>query len=325
MSFRDRYSTGIWVFGPAIERFNPIGYREDYPIETRIKQASNVERLRGLEFHYPLEISEANVDKVKELLEAYNFEPVAIVPALSQEPIWKDGALCALNEEIRREAIKRAKASMDIAEILRAPMIIIWPGRDGYDYPFQVNYTAVWDRFIKSVKEIAEYNPKIKVALEYKREDPRSFSLISDVGKTLTVINEMRLNNVGINIEIAHALMANENLAESISLISRYQRLFHTHFNDSFGRFDNDLIVGSIHFWQTLEMLFWLRELKYDGWIGLDLFPAREEPNEALRESIKNLEFLFNLSEKIDEEELRDALNKANIIKSQNVLRKLFR
>jgi len=319
-----KFSAGIWVFGPPKDRFCPVGYRDARPLEERFEQASKVNGLKGIEFHYPSEVSEENVDSTQKLLKKFNLEPVFVAPGLFGESKWKTGSLCSTNDKIRNEAIERGKAAVDTAKKLGAPMIVIWPGQDGYDYPFQVNYLTVWERFISAVREIAAYDRKMKVALEYKLLDPRSHILIDSVGKTLAIIQEIGLDNLGINIEIAHAQMAGESLAESVCLMSRYKRLFHTHFNDSFAMYDNDLIVGSVNFLETLEMVFWLQELGYDGWYGLDLFPAREDPVEALQQSIDNIKLMVTLLNRADRKELRAGLQEGNIAKTQTIIRKML-
>jgi len=319
-----KFSTGIWVFGPPKDRFCPVGYRDARPLEERFEQASQVRGLKGIEFHYPSEVSEENVDSTKKLLAKFDLKPVFVAPGLFGEPKWKMGSLCSTDDKIRSEAIERAKAAVDTAKKLGAPMVVIWPGQDGYDYPFQVNYLAIWNRFINAVKEIAAYDPKMKVALEYKPFDPRSHILIDSVGKTLAIIQEIGLENLGINIEIAHAQMAGESLAESVCLMSRYKRLFHTHFNDSFAMYDNDLIVGSVNFLETLEMVFWLQEVGYSGWFGLDLFPAREDPVVAVQHSIDNINLMVTLLDRVDRKELKEGLQRGDIAKTQTILRKML-
>ncbi len=73
-----RFSTGIWVFGAGIERFAPMGYKSAKPIVDLIKDASKVDGLTGLEFHYPTEVNEENVKDVKNTLSVYNFKAVGI-------------------------------------------------------------------------------------------------------------------------------------------------------------------------------------------------------------------------------------------------------
>jgi len=96
-------------------------------------------------------------------------------------------------------------------------------------------------------------------------------SLISTVGKALLIAEEIELDNVGVNMDTGHALMGFENLAESAVLLHRYKRLFYLHLNDNYRDWDYDMIVGGVHIWETLELLYWLNKLGYDGWYTLDL------------------------------------------------------
>lgn len=76
--------------------------------------------------------------------------------------------------------------------------------------------------------------------------------------------------------------------------------VIHTHWNDNHTIFDDDIIVGSVNFWQTLEFVYWLYKSGYDKWHGLDLFPYRENPSDIVRESINNIKFFYKMAEKID-------------------------
>jgi xylose isomerase len=84
------------------------------------------------------------------------------------------------------------------------------------------------------------------------------------------------------------------------------------------------MIVGSVHFPRYIEMLFWLKETKYDGWLSMDQYPYREDGQGALRESV---EFLRMIEEKLSDqvmEEIRDLLTKGNAVESQRWIRKTF-
>jgi xylose isomerase len=130
---------------------------------------------------------------------------------------------------------------------------------------------------------------------------------------------------VGVCIDTGHAFVAGENVAESIVILQEYGRkLFHMHFNDNYGTWDDDMIVGSVHFPRYIEMLFWLKETKYDGWLSMDQYPYREDGQGALRESV---EFLQMIDEKLSDQvmqEIRDLLAKGNAVESQRWIRKTF-
>ena len=66
-------SLGIWAFGPMVTRFVPIGYQPEHADETTVERVRRaVNGLEGLiddyEFHYPQELSEENLDDVREAL-----------------------------------------------------------------------------------------------------------------------------------------------------------------------------------------------------------------------------------------------------------------
>ena len=50
------------------------------------------------------------------------------------------------------------------------------------------------------------------------------------------------------------------------------------HFNDNYRLWDDDMIVGSVHTIEYLELLYWLDRIGYDGYLSMDQYPYREEP-----------------------------------------------
>lgn len=322
-----QFSTGIWIFGAGVERFAPTGYKPAKPIVELIDEAAKVEDLRGLEFHYPTEVSEENVKAVKDALSSHNIKAVAIAPVLSQEAQWAKGALCALDPEVRRKAIERCKRAVDIAHELGAEILIIWPGREGFDFPFTSDYRKLWDNYTSAIREIADYGSDLRVALEYKMEDPSSYLLHGSAGRTLTTILELRMEgvkNVGVNVEFAHAKLAKEYVPESIVLISRYNALYHLHLNDIFTEVDLDLFPASVHLLEFAELLYWLHELNYGGWYGLDLFPRYLDAAEMLRQSIFNIKAIVKALEKVGWEKIRRTIDAANPIESQKLIREIL-
>jgi hypothetical protein len=69
--------------------------------------------------------------------------------------------------------------------------------------------------------------------VEYKAFEPRSHIMLPTIGHCMTIVNEINRPNFGVNIDMGHALIMKENLAESIALCCRYGKLFHTHWNDN--------------------------------------------------------------------------------------------
>jgi hypothetical protein len=89
----------------------------------------------------------------------------------------------------------------------------------------------------------------------------------------------------GVTIDTGHSFFACEDVAEAAVMLSMYgDKLFHLHFNDNDRYWDDDMIVGLVHFVEYVELLFWLRGMSYAGWYSMDKYPYREKAQGALRE-----------------------------------------
>ena len=94
----------------------------------------------GYEFHYPQELSAENLDEVRDALDGHDIYCVAT--GLHLDPLFGKGGLVSPDEATRREAVARTLDAIDFAGELGAHFII-WPGIEGYNYPFQSPYRGV--------------------------------------------------------------------------------------------------------------------------------------------------------------------------------------
>mgnify|MGYP001772633514 CR=1 FL=1 len=316
------------MFGPGIERFAPSGYRQQTSTVEAIRQAAKVKGLEGLEMHYPGELNEGNLSQVKDALDEAGLRVINVGPQISQDPTWAQGALASLNEEVRARSIALVKGAIDIARELKAPLVIIWPGREGFDYPFTTSYVKLWSNYIDSLTKVAEYAERdVRVAIEYKIEDPSSYLIHGSTGRVLATILELRqkgINNVGINIEFAHSKLAREYVPEAVVLTARYGALYHLHYNDIFTGIDLDLVPVSVNLIEHAELLYWLHELGYEGWLGLDVYPRYMEPTHMLQASIDNVLALYKRLEKVGWEKIGKVVEAHDPLVAQQLLRELF-
>jgi len=317
-----KFSAGLWIFGSSADRFVASGYRKPTSTDERIRLASKVKDLQGVDIHYPSDFKEKDVGRLKDLLKACKLRVGTVCVDLFSEARWMNGALTSPDEAVRSEAVKIAKTSIKLAKDLGTDQVAMWLGQDGYDYTFQVDYGVSWDRLVEAVKECGRYDPSVKIGLEYKIKEPRTHIFISTVGKALLLVNEVGLKNVGVIIDVGHALMAFENPAESVVLLAKHNKLFHLHLNDNYGDWDHDMIVGTVHLWELVEMLFWLQEVGYDGWYGLDIYPYREDPVQACNQSIENIKLAAKFIERVGADRLRQLIRKADIARTIGTLRK---
>ena len=170
---------------------------------------------------------------------------------------------------------------------------VLWPATDGNDFPLQTDYAALYDRYVESVREILahihENGYATKLCIEPKPFEPRSWIMMGTTAQALCIVNEIDDPSFGLNVDIGHSLIARENVEDQLSLVCRYGRLYHTHFNDNDTQCDADLPAGAVNFQRLVSVMYVLDEFEYDGWFGLDLFPYRDDPEDFMRLSVENL------------------------------------
>lgn len=321
---RIKFSAGIWVFGGAVDRFCTKGYGELLSPVEAINKGGQVEDLEGLELYYPTSVNEDNLTSIKEALERNDLKASSISLDIFSSAEWKNGAFINGNQKQREKAVRLGKEAIDIAKELNCDSLGIWPGQDGFDYPFQADYQKLWDREIQGIKEIVNYDPQIQVAVEYKLKEPRRHMLIGSVGKALLVVQEIDEDNLGVVLDYGHALMSKENPAESAALLAERDKLFNVHINDAYREWDDDMAVGTINLWETVEFLHNLQQIGYEGFLELDQFPFRQDPVEAADLSIRNLKSGLELAQRIDHQELKEAQADMDITRTQNLIREAF-
>jgi xylose isomerase len=129
----------------------------------------------------------------------------------------------------------------------------LWMGQDGFDYSFQADYARMWDDTVAAIAEVADHNPRIDIAVEYKPNEPRAHALMPDMAKTLLALDEVGRANTGVTLDFAHMLYAGEMPARAATLAARRSRILGLHLNDGYGKRDDGLMAGSVHPVQTVD------------------------------------------------------------------------
>lgn len=320
-----KYSIILGNLGNTCDRFLSSGYKDQLPKETLIRQASEIDGVEGVELVGTWDVAPDNVEQVGELLDKYGLKCVSIIPDHFSQKRWGRGSLSAKDPDIRKQALDYTFECVQMARTLGCKTLNIWPGQDGYDYVLQSHLVQERNWLMENIKAVAQASPDINFALEYKPKEPRNHSFMARASDTLLLAKETKLDNVGVTIDTGHAFVAGENVAESIVILQEYGRkLFHMHFNDNYGSWDDDMIVGSVHFPLYVETLFWLKETNYQGWLSMDQYPYREDGQGALRESV---EFLQMIESKLTDQvlaEIRELVVKGDAVKTQRWLRQTF-
>ncbi len=323
-------SLGIWAFGGMATRFNPGGYKPE------LAGASTVEKVRtaveGLgdliddyEFHYPQELSRENLEAVRDALDGHGI--YCIASGLHLDPRFGKGGFCSPDDTTRAEALRLTKEAVDLAGDVGAQMII-WPGIEGYNYPFQTPYAESWARFLDGVADAASHAAErgVTVFLEHKNSEPAMKILMCNIGMTLHVIHTLRargITNVKVNMDWQHLIMNGENLAEYAALLAAEGLLGHQHANSGWGTFDDDNMVGATAFMETIELALELRRAGYGEHgerLGFDLYPYTEDAVGAVKRSVLQWRFIDRIASQIDEPELRRAQQAKDAIRAYELV-----
>ena len=294
-----RFGSALYPWSGAGDRFLRAGYRDGLAVGERIERAAALGVLDGVEMVYPFEVDERTWKDVRRALSDSGLELAALGTTVSSERRFGKGAFTARDPVTRQAAIDHVKAGLDLCREMGGNRIYFFLGQDGCDYPLEVDFQDAWEWLVEGLGEVARHRDDIEICLEYKPSEPRRHIFLNDVGTALHLVQRIGSEHVKVLFDTGHALMAGENLGESIWLLSQADRLGHVHFNDNYRRADDDMLVGSVHFLPFVEAIYWLKRVGYEQWISLDLFPYRESPDAVVRESIRFLKRLDTLVEKI--------------------------
>jgi xylose isomerase len=323
-------SLGIWALGSMVTRFNPNGYKPEVADETPVERVRRAveglgELIDGYEFHYPQELNEENLDAIRDALDGHDVYCMAT--GLHLDHRFGRGGLVSPDDATRAEALRRTLDAIDFAGELGAHFII-WPGIEGYNYPFQTPYRESWDWLVDGIGQAAERCRErgILLFLEHKNSEPAMNILMRNVGMTLHVIHKLRalgLENVKVNMDWQHLIMNGENLAEYAALLASEGLLGHQHANSGWGTFDDDLMVGATRFMETLELAVEFRRCGYGEngeRLGFDLYPYTEDAIGAVRRSVLQWRFIDSIAERIDEAALREAQMRKDAVAAYEVV-----
>jgi xylose isomerase len=312
-------SMGIWAFGTLGTRFLLAGYHPEVASEDPVDRARRVaaalcDLYDGLELHYPGEINEDNLSDIVEAIRP--MDVYCIASGAHTIPRHARGALTNPDSGIREEARAANRRAIELCARIGAHYII-WPGIEGYNYPFQADYTSQWRLFIEGIADAVEHanGRSVTLFLEHKNSEPQMKIYMRDMGMSIFVIRKLATEGVDtsrvkINMDWQHLIMNGENLAEYAELLAMEGLLGHQHANSGWGLFDDDNIVGATRFMETLEMARALRRVGYGRngeRLGMDLYPYTEDPISAARQSLTQWRFIDDVAGRLDEQTLEEA------------------
>ena len=308
--FGIKFSAGHWCAGEFFDRFAPGGYNSNDPSfdgseEAQIEKVAKA-GIKGIEWHDMVFLhsdGSPNVPKIGSL--ASSMKSHGVVPTnmnfnLWSDPVYKWGSVTNPDEGVRRRAREQVRNGIDIAKEIGCESCGLWPGSDGWDYHFEVDYGQRLRWFIDACTEFAEHCDRIglKFGTEPKQKEPREMNMVTNtVAKAACVCIEVNKNLgktvMGVAIDYGHEQMVGNTPADSLYLLKTLGLpIANFHINGAkYNSNDEDRIAGTDDIWRLVEFCYAAIDTGYDGWFGEDQFTYRTDQTVSMRLS---MEFFAN-------------------------------
>src|SRR5450631_745491 len=281
----DRFSFGLWTVGHRGQ--DPFGLPTRPPIEPEeiVGRLAEVGAW-GVCLHdddlVPFGSPPAERDRIvarfgQAVSAAGMCVPMTTVNLFTQ-PVFRDGALTAADPAVRRFALRKATAAIDIGAELGAPIFVLWGGREGVESAAARDPRVALERYREGVDFLCEYirsqGLDMRVALEAKPNEPRAHIYLPSTGHMLHFIQMLaHPEMVGVNPEMAHESMAGLSFSAAVGQALWAGKLFHIDLNSQYGpRYDQDFRFGAE---ELKEAFLTVRLLERAGYSGARHFDAR--------------------------------------------------
>ena len=307
--------------GNRCDRFMSCGYKEEISGDEKIKGLAETGVLEAVELCYDVDGCESDAAVVKARCEKYGVKVSGVNAPVTGEKAFKFGSLTNTDSEIRKRAIRYCKDSVDFAFAVGGEFVNVWMGQDGYDYEFQTDYTRQWNLLVEAVREICDYNPAMKIALEFKPREPRNRCILDSAGTTLLLAKDVGRPNVGLTVDFGHVFQSQGNIAQVIEMCANHGMLYNLHVNDNYGAWDDDMILGSVRYAEYIELCYSLRKIGYEGWTSVDIFPFREPAFRAAEESIRYMKLFDEAVDRIGFDKLTACINGTDATEAMRLMR----
>ncbi len=238
-----------------------------------VAHAAAVDGIDAADLNYPDHFEGRTAAEVGRLLADNGLALNGLAMRYYGDPRLRLGAFTNPDATVRQGAIDVTRRGIDACRAMGGNLMTLWMGQDGVDYSFQGDYGRMWDDTLEALAAVADHDPSVDIAIEYKPNEPRCFALMPDMATTLLALGEIDRQNTGVTIDFCHVLFAGEIPAKIVQLAARHSRILGVHLNDGYGKRDDGLIAGSVHPVQTVELFVALERAGYDGVIYFDTFP----------------------------------------------------
>lgn len=300
-----RFSFGPWNIHPGADPFGPA-VRDEFSFAEKLEFYKQL-GFDGVQFHDddvvanaddPWGRQESDAKRVRNLLDERGLQAEFVAPRLWEHPCLVDGAITANSAEARKYTLERSKRAIDIARIIGAKNIVLWPAREGTYMREAKDPVASIERLVEWLNALLEYDKDIRILGEMKPNEPMDISYVPTTGHFLGLASQtVDPRRVGALIESAHTILAGLDPSDEMAFALHQKKLWSVHLNDQNGlKFDEDKSFGVVDLRRAFNQVWVLERYGYGQngeYVGLDVKALRTQAKEHSTKHLRNSRAIF--------------------------------
>jgi xylose isomerase len=315
-----RYGLITSFIGKTKDRF--YEYNTDLTLEQKMALVSKMKGMSGVEVVFPYEVKDGK--SLTSLLKKYGLAVAAVNVNVKAEPEFRNGGLSSRDAAIREKAVQFIKDAKDFSQTVGADKVTCCPLGDGYEFAFQCDYAQMWKYLVETLGEAGDYKKEIPLFIEYKPSEIRGHCFVDTAAKTLCLLNDIGIGQMGVTMDYGHSKYGQENPAEVVSILANSRYPYYIHINDNNGRWDWDYIVASHNFLEYAEFLFYLQEFKYKGFLTSDTSPTRWDIVGTFKANIRMTQKIWDRLLSLDRARFRKLVRAGNFLETWKFVEKFI-
>jgi xylose isomerase len=313
-----RFSFGPWNIHEGADPFGPR-VRKTVSFAKKLGMYKKL-GFDAVQFHDDDAVPDLNdltgkqvIEKAKLLKKQLDDEGLAaefVAPRLWEDPRTIDGGYTSNDAACRKYAIDRSVQAVDIAKALGTNLIVLWLAREGTYVRESKDSKVAVDRIVEAIDAMLKRDPKIRIAIEAKPNEPMDHTYIPTTGHAIALgLLCCDSKRVGTNIESAHAILAGLDPSDEMGFALAHDKLWTVHLNDQNGlKFDQDKSFGAVDLRRAFNQVRILDKYNYGKrgeWVGLDIKAMRTQKDAAATKHLSNSREIFlrllEISRSLDE------------------------
>jgi xylose isomerase len=234
---------------------------------------------------------------LKRSLERHGLVTEVFAPRLWEDARGIDGAYTANDPKVRAWAVERSKRSIDVGRALGCDLMVLWLAREGTYVREAKGAVEAHKHLIDAVNQLLDYDPKVRIAIEPKPNEPMDHAYVPTIGHALALAAATKApGRVGGLIETAHAILAGLDPSDEMAFALTMNKLWSVHLNDQNGlKYDQDKSFGSANLRTAWNQVRVLDEAQYykTGMVAFDVKAMRTQKAEVATKHLANSRRIF--------------------------------